>query len=88
VSFASSPVVSPTATSTSPGLRVRHIVKGGRHFYLLFNEDATPVTTAIGLAAKGARQWLNPATAATTPDAPAAAVAFQPHELKLLSVEE
>jgi hypothetical protein len=76
-----------TLATPSPGLRVRHVVKGGRHFYLLFNEDATPVTTAIGLATKGARQWLNPATAETTPAAPAAPVTFQPHELKLLSVQ-
>jgi hypothetical protein len=77
-----------TFTPASTSLRYRHVVKGGRHFYLLFNEDAEPVTARISLAAIGARQWLDPATAEATTAPADEAVAFKPHELKLLSVQE
>ena len=73
-------------TPASPGLRYRHVIKGGRHFYLLFNEEAASLTTTLRLTVKGPRQWLDPATAAIT-DTTDTAISFGPHELKLLSVQ-
>jgi hypothetical protein len=72
----------------SENIRYRHVVKGGRDFYILFNEEAGTVTAQVNLAAHGKRQWLNPFTAEAS-DAPTAEpVVFQPHELRVLSVNQ
>ncbi len=80
-------LVEPDLTLTPPSasIRYRHVLKGGRDFYLLFNEDESPVTVQIGVAARGTREWLDPFTAAATPAPPAAAASFQPHQLKVLT---
>lgn len=77
-----------TLDPPSPNLRCRHVVKGGRHFYLLFNEDSTPVTVKITVPTAGGRQWLNPFTAGITPAPPADPVSFPPHEFKVLTTLE
>ena len=74
-----------TLTPASTSIRYRHVVKGGRHFYILFNEEESPVTAQVDLAVRGKREWLDPFTAAATPAPPAAAVVFQPHQLKVLT---
>lgn len=77
----------PTDVTLQPAnsaIRYRHVVKGGRHFYLLFNEEAEPVTAAVRLSAKGLRQWLDPATGAATPAQESAT--WSPHEMKVLRV--
>ena len=77
-----------TLEPASEDIRCRHVVKGGRHFYLLFNEESCTVTAKVHLAVNGKRQWLNPFTAEAT-DAPAAEpFFFLQHKLKVLSVSE
>jgi hypothetical protein len=61
------------------------VFKSGRHFYILFNEEDSPVTAQVDVAVRGTRQWLDPFTAAATPAPPAEAVVFQPHQLKVLT---
>jgi len=80
-------LVKPDLTLTPPStnIRYRHVVKGGRHFYILFNEEESPVTAKIDLPTPGTRQWLDPFTSAATPAPPAEAVVFKPHELKVLT---
>jgi hypothetical protein len=75
-----------TLTPPSTSIRCRHVIKGGRHFYMLFNEEESPVTATVGLSVPGSRQWLDPFTAAATPSAPAETVVFNPHQLKVLAV--
>ncbi len=70
----------------SESIRYRHVVKEGRHFYILFNEEESPVTARIDLSVRGSRQWLDPFTAAATPSLAAETVVFEPHQLKVLTV--
>jgi hypothetical protein len=74
-----------TLVPPSKSIRYRHVVKGGRHFYILFNEEESPVTAQVGLSVRGSREWLDPSTAAATPAPPAEAVVFKPHQLKVLT---
>ncbi|MCX6867539.1 MAG: hypothetical protein NTV46_15220 [Verrucomicrobia bacterium] len=70
----------------SESIRYRHVVKGGRDFYILFNEESGAVTTKIDLSVNGQRQWLNPFTGDTSDASAVEPVVFQPHELKVLGV--
>jgi hypothetical protein len=45
------------ASPPAPGLRLRHVIKDGRHVYMLFNERATPVETRVQPGVGGA--WLH-----------------------------
>lgn len=55
----------PAFPSLAPGLRVRHVVKGGVDFYLLFNEEESAIDVLTTFAADDgdvpAREW-NPRT--------------------------
>jgi len=46
-------IVAPDApvSPPAPALRLRHIIKDGRHCYMLFNEQEAPLTTHIALPA-------------------------------------
>jgi len=70
----------------SVNIRYRHVVKDGRHVYMLFNENENPVTVKISVAAKGRRQWLDATTGMPSDAAPDDDVSFAPHQMKLLSV--
>jgi hypothetical protein len=70
----------------SENIRYRHIVKGGDHFYIIFNEKSGEVTTKIKTAATGSRQWLNPQTAETAKGQENEIVKFMPQELKILRI--
>ena len=76
-----------TLTPASTSLRYRHVVKGGRHFYLLFNEEESPLTAQVEPSIRGKCEWLDPFTAAATPASSKADVHFQPHQLKVLAVK-
>jgi hypothetical protein len=75
-----------TLTPRSKDIRYRYVVKGNRHFYILFNEESGTVTTKITVAPRGQRQWWDIATASVAAVDADQAVTFQPHELKLLCV--
>jgi hypothetical protein len=51
----------------SPALRVRHLIKDGRHVYLLFNEERHPLTFSINLSADGSPLRFDATTGQTTP---------------------
>jgi hypothetical protein len=53
-----------TVNPPCPGLRVRHIRKAGLEWWMLFNEAATSIDTALDLDALG---FLNPVTGAVEP---------------------
>ncbi|NLF68628.1 MAG: hypothetical protein GX575_06170 [Candidatus Anammoximicrobium sp.] len=80
-------LVKPDLTLTPPSTRIRyrHVRKAGRHFYILFNEEASPVTAQVEIAVPGIRQWLDPFTASATPASSEDAVVFNPHQLKVLT---
>jgi len=72
----------------SENIRYRHVIKEGIHYYLLFNEEATPVTTKVQVPLKGQQYWLDAKSATAIKAAKGEPVAFQPHELKILMVTE
>jgi hypothetical protein len=77
-----------TLKPASENIRYRHVIKGGRHFYIFFNEESASVTATIGLANSGKRQWLDTFTGKATDAAAERPVTFAPHELKLLYASE
>ncbi len=68
-------------------IRVRHVIKGGRHFYLLFNEQTQNVVTHVELAVPGPWQWWDPQTSNILDVGDDHHVDFAPHEMKLLCVK-
>jgi hypothetical protein len=54
-------------TPAAPDLRVRHVRKGDRDYYLLFNEGADPLDVTLGFSVKGRQVLLDPLHAGQTP---------------------
>ncbi|MBK9388749.1 MAG: hypothetical protein IPN68_00660 [Bacteroidetes bacterium] len=76
-----------TVTPACPDIRYRHVVKGNDHYYILFNEGENKTAFKLKISLEGKKQWLNPETAETTEMTPGEEVVFNPHELKILFVE-
>lgn len=71
----------------SGNIRSRHVVKDKDHYYILFNEENSAVSTRLSFSVKGKYQWLDAYTAKVT-DLPADnKAAFKPHELKILWIK-
>ena len=69
-------------------IRYRHVIKQGRHFYMLFNEGADALTCKLTIAASGRTRWLNCHTGEAIDAVLGEPVTFCPHELKVLAVLE
>jgi hypothetical protein len=75
-----------TLTVPSQGLRVRHVIKGDDHYYMLFNEEESEVRTGIRTNVKGSRIWVDPYSMKTANATENEMVIFRPHEMKILLV--
>ena len=75
-------------TPASGNIRYRHVEKGGDHYYMLFNEEDSEVTTGIRLQATGDRWWIDPYTANVKVSQENEIVNFKPHEMKLLRISK
>lgn len=73
-------------TPASQNIRYRHVEKDGDHYYLLFNEENSEVSTTIGLMIKGKREWIDPFTAEILVAEAYEKVNFKPYEMKLLKI--
>ncbi len=73
---------------SSQSIRYRHVVKGGMHFYMLFNEEFTIVSTTLYLDAAGEWEWWNPSTGEITATTAGQAVSFEPGEMKILCIKQ
>jgi hypothetical protein len=73
-------------TTASENIRYRHVVKGMDHFYIIFNEEASDVTTKLKIPVIGNRQFLNPFTTEAVNVSEDENVHFKSHELKILRV--
>jgi len=71
----------------SKNIRYRHVLKNNHHYYLLFNEENTPVSTTLNISAKGKRWWLDEYTAEATRAEMEQPLTFKPYELKVLMVK-
>ena len=64
------------------------MIKDDVHYYILFNEEETSVKTGIKIPVKGNLYWLDEFTGKANAVKVNNAVDFEPHELKILMVEE
>ncbi len=71
----------------SSNLRYRHVLKGGDHYYILFNEEDTEFSTRLSVSAKGSYKWIDPKSALTNDFPSDNNVNFKPHELKILWIK-
>lgn len=72
---------------SSTGIRYRHVVKGGNHYYIIFNEEEKDELIRLKIPLKGNFKWLDPYTGAATDMNPESEIQIKPHELKILFVE-
>lgn len=75
-------------TPSSENIRYRHVVKYGIHYYILFNEEETAVKTKVRIPVSGSQYWLDEFTGKALKAEMDKPVDFDPHELKILMVEE
>lgn len=80
--------ISPDLTLTTPSenIRYRHVVKGSDHYYMVFNEGETDVSTKLLIPVTGKCQLLNPSTAEAVILNADENINFKPHELKVVRV--
>lgn len=74
------------ATPASPSLRVRHVRKGGRDYYLLFNEGAADLECRLTLSAKGSRLLMDPISGRDEPMASDRPICLAGHAMQVLAV--
>ena len=75
-----------TCEPATADLRVRHVIKDGTHWYLLFNEGTRRVETRLTVAAAGTRQWLDPFGEDVRELADGDTLHLAPYEMRLLRV--
>ncbi|MBK7132031.1 MAG: hypothetical protein IPH69_04155 [Bacteroidales bacterium] len=75
-------------TPASSNIRYRHVVKGGDHYYIFFNEENTEVSTRLSVPVKGKYQWIDPKTAIIHDYSSDNNISFKPHELKVLWINK
>ncbi|MCE5346786.1 MAG: hypothetical protein LLG13_10940 [Bacteroidales bacterium] len=72
--------------NASENIRYRHVIKGSNHYYILFNEEASDVTTQFRIKATGNFQFLDPYSVEAVNIKGDEIVHFKPYELKILRV--
>ncbi len=75
-------------TPSSENIRYRHVIKDRIHYYILFNEEETPVKTEIKIPLEGDRFWLDEYSGEAVVARLDQSINFEPHELKILMVQE
>lgn len=73
---------------SSENIRYRHVVKNGFHYYILFNEEETAVSTEVIIPVNGNQFWLDEFSGEARKVQKGKPVDFKPHELKILMIEE
>lgn len=68
----------------SEDIRVRHVIKEGIDYYILFNENGNTVTATPGLPVKGPFLIIDPYTLKSHQLSADEIITFQPHEIKIL----
>ena len=72
---------------SSENIRYRHVEKDGDHYYILFNEEESTVTTNLELSVQGKCWWLNPYSAEVSEVSSNNSLLLKPHELKVLWID-
>ena len=68
-------------------LRVRHVVKNGTHYYIVFNEGQKDLAFKLRTLAEGRRFSLDLETGNPTEIDPHGLLQMQPHEIKVFRIE-
>ncbi len=82
------PAADITVSPSTPALRVRHVRKGGFHWYMLFNECAETQRVEITFSAKGARLLVDAATGTVGEVAHDQPIPLAGYELKVFAIPE
>jgi hypothetical protein len=78
-------VISPVSTS----IRLRHVIKEGIHYYLLFNEENIQVDASVSVQARGKKmQWADQYSGKYNEAKQGGTVSFKPYEMKILLVSD
>ena len=72
----------------SPDVRVRHILKNGADYYIVFNEGQDNLEFELETSVKGKRILLDPQISRHQILAPAAPLLLKPHELRVIMIAE
>jgi hypothetical protein len=75
-----------TPTPSTTALRVRHVVKEQQHYYLLFNEEKTPIAFSVALPVKGIKRLVDPITGQEESLPDGKLILLDGYELKVLIV--
>ncbi len=75
------------ASPASPSLRVRHVRKGNRDYYLLFNETAADLECRVTLSSKGRWMLLDPISGRGEPVSSDGPLRLAGHAMQILAVE-
>ncbi|MBN2312467.1 MAG: hypothetical protein JXM79_00970 [Sedimentisphaerales bacterium] len=67
-------------------LRIRHVVKNGTHYYIVFNEGPKNLAFKFRTLAEGRRFSIDPETGRQIETDPHGLVQMQPHELKIFRI--
>ena len=74
------------AVENVPGLRVRHVIKEGTHFFMLLNETHSPIEATIELPIPGTAEVYDPWTAVSSPLTDDRLFALAGHSLQVIVV--
>jgi hypothetical protein len=72
----------------SHDVRVRHVLKDGADYYIVFNEGQSNLEVVLETSTKGRRLLLDPQTSRQQILAPEKLLLLKPHELRVLMVTE
>ncbi|MGC1390114.1 MAG: glycosyl hydrolase [Bacteroidales bacterium] len=75
-------------TTPSQNIRYRHVIKGNYHYYIVFNEGESAVSTKIKLTTDANRQLLSLSTDERVNLRADETILFKPHELKILRIDK
>jgi len=83
-------LVKPDLILQSPGndIRYRHVIKGDLHFYMLFNEGETIVSSKLTVTPDGIWESWDPDSGEIAAIAPDKVIFFYPNKIKLLCIKD
>jgi hypothetical protein len=73
---------------STENIRYRHVVKDGIHYYLLFNEENTSVTTEVTVPVEGDMYWLDEYSGEAREVQKGKVVDFEAFEMRILMIDD
>jgi hypothetical protein len=73
---------------STENIRYRHVIKDGIHYYLLFNEENTAVTTEVKVPVQGDQYWLDEFSGEAREVQKGEVVDFEAFEMRILMIDD